>query len=94
MFISDNSQLEKMADIKCVITSEPKEGTRVVLRQTMGRGPYFMGDGDVRFHCGNCDFILAKNVSEEQIKHQFYTIDGLGMVLQCPSCKGFNELIK
>jgi hypothetical protein len=74
MFISDNSQVEKMADIKCVITSEPKEGTRVVLRQTMGRGPYFMGDGDVRFHCGNCDFILAKNVSEEQIKLKFYTL--------------------
>jgi hypothetical protein len=82
-----------MADIKCTITSEPREGTRVVLRQTRGRGAYFMGDGDVRFYCGNCDFILAKNVSEEQIKHQFHTLDGLGIILQCPRCKEFNEMI-
>jgi len=94
MFISDHIPMEKMADIKCTITSEPEEGTRVVLKQATGRGPYFMGDGDVRFHCGNCDFILAKNVSKEQIKHQFYTLERLGMVLQCPSCKEFNELIE
>jgi uncharacterized Fe-S cluster-containing MiaB family protein len=73
-----------MVDIKCMITSEPQEGTRVVLKQTSGKGSYFMGDGDVCFLCGNCNSILAKNVSEEQIRHQFHTLDGLGLVLQCP----------
>ncbi len=80
-----------MVDIKCMITSEPQEGTRVVLKQTSGKGTYFMGDGDVCFFCGN--FILAKNVSEEQIQHRFHTPDGLGLVLQCPYCEIFNELI-
>jgi len=51
-----------------------------------------MGDGDVHFLCGNCNFILAKSVSEEQIQHQFHTPDELGLVLQCPRCKEFNEL--
>ena len=82
-----------MVDIKCMITSQPQEGTRVVLKQTSGKGTYFMGDGDVCFLCGNCNFILAKNVSEEQIQHQFHTPDGLGLVLQCPYCEKFNELI-
>lgn len=82
-----------MADMKCMITPEPQEGTRVVLKQTSGKGTYFMGDGEVSFLCGNCNFILAKNVSEEQIQHQFHTPDGLGFVLQCPYCKKFNELI-
>ena len=81
-----------MTDIKCVITSEPQESTRIVLKQSSSRGPYFMGDGDVRILCGNCDFILAKNVSEEQIRHQILTPGGLGLVLQCPRCKEFNEL--
>jgi len=82
-----------MVDIKCTVTSEPQEGTRVVLKQTSGKGSYFMGDGDVCFLCGNCNSILAKNVSEEQIQHQFHTPDGLGLVLRCPYCEKFNELI-
>ncbi|MDQ6863781.1 MAG: hypothetical protein M3044_08140 [Thermoproteota archaeon] len=69
-----------MVDIKCMITSQPQEGTRVVFKQTSGKGTNFMGDGDVCFLCGNCNFILAKNVSEEQIQHQFHTPDGLGLV--------------
>ena len=32
-----------------MITSEPQEGTRVVLKQTLGKGTYFMGDGDACF---------------------------------------------
>ena len=94
MFISDYRQRRKVTEIKCMITSEPKDGTRVVLKQTLGKGTYFLGDGDVHFLCGNCNFILAKNVSEEQIQHQFRTPDGLGLVLQCPFCKKFNELIQ
>ena len=88
MFISDYRQRRKVTEIKCMRTSEPKDGTRVVLKQTLGKGTYFMGDG----LCGNCNFILAKNVSEEQIQHQFHTPDELGLVLQCPRCKEFNEL--
>jgi hypothetical protein len=81
-----------MTEIKCTIISEPEEGTRVVLKQTLGNGAYFMGDGDVRYLCGNCNFMLAKNVSKEQIQHQFHTPNGLGLVLQCPRCMEFNEL--
>jgi phage FluMu protein Com len=81
-----------MTDIKCEITSEPQEATRIVLKQSSSRGPYFMGDGDVCILCANCDFILAKNVSEEQIQHQIHTPDRSGLVLQCPRCKEFNEL--
>lgn len=92
VFISAYCKRSKMTEIKCMIISEPKEGTRVVLKQTLGKGTYFMGDGDVHFLCGKCNFILAKNVSEEQIQHQFHTPDELGFVLQCPRCKEFNEL--
>jgi len=87
----DPLSFKKMVDRRCMITSEPEEGSRVVFKQTSTKGPYFMGDGDISFLCGNCDFVLARNVTEEQIQHQFHTPDGLGLVLQCPECNGFNE---
>jgi len=61
---------------------------REAVPTSVHEGPYFIGDGDICFLCGNCDFVLARNVGE-QIRSINFT-DGLGLVLQCPGVR-FNE---
>ena len=88
-----------MTDIRCKIIAEPHDH-KAVFRQTSVKSPYFDGDdyedvpsSKVSYLCGECDFILAKNIHSDQIV-QLLKADqiGLSIVLQCPRCEKFNEL--
>ena len=62
-----------MTDIRCTIIPEPHRDRKVVFRQSTLKTPYIDGDDyeDVQsikimsYLCGNCDFILAKNIHSE-----------------------------
>jgi hypothetical protein len=88
-----------MTDIRCKIIPEPHDH-KAVFRQTSVKSPYFNGDDyeDVplsknSYLCGECDFILAKNIHSDQIA-QLLRADqkGLSIVLQCPQCEKYNEI--
>ena len=89
-----------MTDIKCKIIPEPHHDRKAVFIQPSLKTPYINGDDYEGFEstkmsylCGNCDFILAKNIHSDQIP-QLLSINskGLDIVLQCPGCNEFNEL--
>ena len=89
-----------MTDIKCKIIPEPHHDRKAVFRQSSLKTPYINGDDyeevestKMSYLCGNCDFILAKNIHSDQIAQLLSTNSkGLDIVLQCPGCKEFNEL--
>ena len=81
-----------MHGIKCRVIPKPVEGTRPVLTQSSTKVAYFNGGGFDSYLCGNCNFMLAKNVTIDEIQGKFRTQNGLGLVLQCPQCKSYNEL--
>jgi len=78
-----------------VVIPEPEENTRVVLKQTTTKQPYFHRGSPEFFVCGNCRFPLILGLSfqefDQEIRKKFRT-GGEGIVIQCPDCKGFNEL--
>jgi hypothetical protein len=89
-----------MTEIKCKIIPEPHHDRKAVFRQSSLKTPYINGDDyeeveslKVSYLCGNCNFILAKNIHSDQIA-QLLSINskGLDIVLQCPGCNEFNEL--
>jgi hypothetical protein len=89
-----------MTEIKCKIIPEPHHDRKAVFRQSSLKTPYINGDDyeevgspKISYLCGNCDFILAKNIHSDQIA-QLLSINskGLDIVLQCPGCNRFNEL--
>ena len=89
-----------MADIKCKIIPEPHHDRKAVFRQSSLKTPYINGDDyeeveskKMSYLCGNCNFVLAKNIHLAQIT-QLLSINnkGLDIVLQCPGCNEFNEL--
>ena len=89
-----------MTDIRCNIIPEPHRDRKAVFRQSTLKSPYIDGDDyedvqsiKISYICGNCDFILAKNIHSDQIVQLLSTNSkGLDIVLQCPECKEFNEL--
>jgi hypothetical protein len=89
-----------MTDIRCKIIPEPHRDRKAVFRQSTLKTPYIDGDDyedvqsiKVSYICGNCNFILAKNIHSDQIVQLLSTNSkGLDIVLQCPECKKFNEL--
>jgi len=89
-----------MTEIKCKIIPEPHHDRKAVFRQSSLKTPYINGDDyeevespKISYLCGNCNFILAKNIHSDQIA-QLLSINskGLDIVLQCPGCNEFNEL--
>lgn len=90
-----------MTDIKCKVIPEPLHDHKTVFRQSSTESPYLNGDdyddgNDVKkmsYLCGNCDFVLAKNIHIDQIT-QLLTPNnkGIEIVLQCPKCGRYNEL--
>ena len=89
-----------MTDIKCKIIPEPQNDRKAVFRQSFLKTPYINGDDyeevespKISYLCGNCNFILAKNIHSDQIA-QLLSINSkdLDIVLQCPGCNEFNEL--
>ena len=88
-----------MSDIRCKIISEPHDH-KAVFRQTSVKSPYFDGDdyenipsSKLSYLCGNCSFILAKNIHSDHISQLLKNNqEALSIVLQCPQCEKFNEL--
>lgn len=83
-----------MTEIKCKIIPEPHHDRKAVFRQSSLKTPYINGDDyeevespKISYLCGNCNFILAKNIQLLSINSK-----GLDIVLQCPGCNEFNEL--
>ena len=89
-----------MTETRCRVIPEPHHKRKAVFRQTSAKTPYFNGDdyedlptSKISYLCGNCDFVLAKNIHSDQIFHLLNT-DPMenGIILQCPQCQKFNEL--
>ncbi len=71
-----------MVDIKCTVLPKPHPSSAVLdSRATIV--PYFNGTGPDSYFCGNCNFLVAKNITKGQIQN---------LVVTCPQCKSFNEL--
>lgn len=68
--------------IKLRVIPPPDEGTRTVFR-THDKDALVKGIELESLVCGNCEFILVENVLA-------YSQDDV--VLQCPSCKSYNEI--
>lgn len=89
-----------MDNYKCKLVPEPHQDHKAVFRQKSTELPYFDGDDyegeyeqKVKYICGKCDFILAKNIHVDQIKQLLHTDNkDEGVILQCPKCQSFNEL--
>lgn len=88
-----------MTEIRCKIIPEPHDH-KAVFRQTSVKSPYFNGDdyedvpsSKISYLCGNCGFVLVKNIHLDQIVQLLNTSHkDLNIVFQCPQCEKFNEL--
>jgi len=69
-----------MTDYVLEVIPKPKEGTATIFEQK-NKEPFVSGDAEDNYLCGNCLFILGKNVLRKQLK---------GIVLICPKCGKFN----
>ena len=83
-----------MAEITCRVIPEPNlnEGRVVLNQEPPKKSPYFDDNGPDSYHCGNCNFVLAKNVDKDWIQSKIHTAGGLGLVLVCPECYSHNEV--
>lgn len=70
---------------KLRVIPEPKEGTRAVLKKDPQTGSViFEGSGILDLQCGSCEAILAKGVTEGQLRN---------LVLHCNQCDSYNEIL-
>lgn len=89
-----------MTEMRCRVVPEPHHEYKAVFRQTFVKSPYFDGDDyenvvstKTSYLCGNCEFVLAKNIHSDQILQLLNTTQiENGIVLQCLQCQKFNEL--
>ena len=83
-----------MTDISLTVIPEPSSMDRSVFRQDTPGHPYFRGSRTgVNLVCGDCDFVLVKGLSIEDLDARVGTTSGLPIVLLCPNCGSFNELV-
>jgi phage FluMu protein Com len=62
---------------------EPDRLSRSVIHGTTNQvPPFFMGTGNVNYSCGKCGTLLAERI---------WSLSISDIVLQCPSCKSFND---
>ncbi len=74
-----------MPQIRCRVIPEPKEGTRHILKKNDNKAePFMMGNGELDYVCGQCNYVIAENVSQGEISTD--------TAFQCPNCKEFNEV--
>jgi len=70
-------------EIKLNIVPKPLPNTRTVLEFSKDfQGPFFRGEGDIDYICGNCGYVLAEGLKEGQIRN---------IVVHCPKCGMYNE---
>ncbi len=80
---SDNANESHMTKIvKLRVIPPPDEGTRTVFR-THDNDALVKGIELESLVCGNCEFVLVENV---------LAYNQGDVVLQCPSCKSYNEI--
>jgi DNA-directed RNA polymerase subunit RPC12/RpoP len=79
-----------MVEIRCRIIAEPQGETRPIYKtddkSNSIPGPFIRGKfgGELDYVCGNCAYLLAQNVSRDEIPTD--------VVFQCPRCGSFNEV--
>jgi rubrerythrin len=74
-----------LPQIRCRVIPEPKEGTRHILKKNDDKAePFMMGNGELDYVCGQCNYVMAENVSQGEISTD--------TAFQCPNCKEFNEV--
>lgn len=80
---SDNANECHMTKVvKLQVIPPPDEGTRTVFR-THDKDALVKGIELESLVCGNCEFVLVENV---------LAYNQGDVVLQCPSCKSYNEI--
>jgi rubrerythrin len=80
-----------MVDIKCRTIPKPQDGSRPIYRKnnndkgTSEKESLIQGSfgKELDYICGNCGYILAKNVSQGEIS--------VDIVFECPNCQAYNE---
>jgi len=71
-----------------VLPYEPDSTTIILtkskaLPQRMRVQPYHIGNSDSDYVCGNCDYLVLKSVTPEEVRE---------IVYQCPICGAYNTL--
>lgn len=72
-----------MATKKGKIIPEPKPNTRTILAPR--QAPAIKGDGSDSILCGNCEVILISNLNPATVIKN--------IVIKCPDCGSFNDII-
>ena len=73
----------KPKKINLKIIEKPQQNGRVIFLRIESRTlPFFTGDGNMNFHCGQCDDVIAKSIWKHSLSN---------IVILCPQCKTFNE---
>lgn len=77
---------EETMKIKMKVIRKPKKGSRAILQlqDPTNPFPFFYGEGDTDYVCGNCGFTFCKNVEYGKITN---------IVFRCPKCNKYNEIV-
>jgi predicted nucleic acid-binding protein len=77
-----NTRQHKKEVLKVI--PEPEPNTRAVLVPAPRMSPVIKGTGDIDLLCGKCKETLVEGIVEGQIQN---------IVICCPKCKSYNEVI-
>lgn len=75
-----------MANVYLVATQdEPDPSKESILAKgdSPNREPFFIGGGDVKLRCGNCKFVLCRDIANAVLVS--------ALVLHCPECGWYNR---
>ena len=76
----------KIKEIRLSLIEEPEPLSRTIIRSKNTEiFPFFKGNGNINYFCGNCHAILAEHI---------WNISISNIVVLCPSCQSFNEFPK
>lgn len=81
------ASVETVADVVLPVVRTQETGSRPVLGYTSypDLRPFSTGSGDLNLVCGGCGFVLVAGSTS--------TTERPAMLIRCPSCGGYNDLV-
>jgi hypothetical protein len=70
------------SSIRLKIVPPPKAGEAVLRKKTKDITPFFSAAGEMKWVCGSCRHVLAKGMTDGELK---------AMILKCPLCGSYNQ---